>query len=128
MTAVLCFIHTVSPFNIDGEFSISAVERLEAAGVPVITSINKRLNRTRIMQMLNLEMQQFPDHVWERLCTWQTLFAVGDNPRHRTWGSLFQVLRELDLKELGEEIEVYLTNDNNSECYQLCSRSDQAGA
>lgn len=40
---------------------------------------------------------------------WLRRWEMGDIPLPRTWRSLFVVLKELDLEELSQEIEIYLT-------------------
>ena len=92
----------MSPYDPDSQFSRSALAKLEAAEMPVMTLLER---------------------IWERLAA-----AVGageDDPSSfegllndwlsrrtsvpPTWRSLYGVLRELGLEELAREIEDYLS-------------------
>lgn len=86
-------MHAVSPYDPDdrSQFSVSALSRLEAAGIQLMAALEKNgapAARAMIKQ-------------------WQ----FGGNPHTLTWRSLLEMLNELYLEELGHQIEKYLKSE-----------------
>lgn len=93
----------VSPYDPDSRFSRSALYKLEAAGMPVVTSLAKV--SSEFVRVIGLLTQTYTiDEVIE---LWLNGECRTDLPP--TWRSLYGVLRGLDLAELSEQIEHYLS-------------------
>lgn len=91
------FYILVSPYDPDSQFSRSALSRLEAARIPVLSSLAK-IDGEQLEKTIGLSIGDYDDTLdrWIESC----------NPP--TWKSLYDVLKELDLEELSEQIEEYL--------------------
>lgn len=91
----------------DGRVTASALSRLEAAGVPVVTTLimkeQLRKHPTQISSILDVEKPH-----WE-VAFGQRETANGSLPPI-TWRSLFDVLRGLNLEKLSQEIRIYLSS------------------
>lgn len=109
---VCVFLLPVSPFSRDGQVNLGALHRLEAAGVPVVTSLKElfKTNPTPFNEILRShcsgDKRAVPTAHWiEWFTRWKKCSL-----RPVTWRLLFQVLNELDLGELSDEIEIYFSS------------------
>ena len=97
----------MSPYDPDSQFTTSALSRLEAAGIPVITSLQnvdgKMANAIGAAHLSSLDA----------MLEWWV--SGGTSPVPPTWRSLYGVLRELDLEELAQEIQDYLGCESSRE-------------
>ena len=99
---------------------MDALERLEAAGVPVLTSLAEVPQR-RLWEVLHgipPEPQSIPilPHAEGVVTTVLTRWLCGQGTRSPTWASLYHHLTRLDLKELSQHIEDHLTD---GECVNI---------
>ena len=93
----------MSPYDPDSRFSRSALYKLEAAGIPVMASLAKVSGE--FVRVVGLLTQTYTtDKVID---LWLNGESKTDLPP--TWRSLYGVLRGLDLVELSEQIELYLS-------------------
>ena len=85
----------------DDRFSVSALHRLEAAGVPVVTSLKMEIenNPGQISRILYRQEE------------WAKEWEKGACHLPPTWRSLFEMLKELDLEDLSQEVQTYLTGE-----------------
>ena len=90
-------MHAVPAYDPDSQFSVGALSRLEAAGIPVLTELEKVGDWS--LSADTTSHKAFDD-MW---------FSKKLGTRPPTWRSLYEVLRELDLEELSQEIEEYLS-------------------
>ena len=93
----------MSPYDPDSQFSKSALSRLEAAGIPVLTSL-KGMGVKKIADSIGVDC---PSYWCNILDEWASGKISGNRPP--TWRSLYGVMREHDLKKLSQEIEEYLS-------------------
>lgn len=93
----------VSPYTSDSQFSRSALHRLEATGIPVMTSIAGVQKPLAVAIGVQYNSYQSPD-IDKILEQW----VSGNTSQPPTWRSLYDVLRKLDLEELSEQIDEYL--------------------
>ena len=110
----------VPPYDPDGQFSMSALCRLENKGIQVLTSLaacHKKLTeaaKVTFTGRANFEYKHSSSKLEIVIRHW----TLGENPTlPPTWRSLYQVLRELGLEELSQQIEEFLSGE-------YCSRLD----
>ena len=90
----------MSPYNPDSQFSMSALSRLEVTGVGIFSSLNDL--HTELADILSLDKLL---SLREVISKW-----VSGRSRHPpTWRTLHDILRNLDLVELSQQIEDYLS-------------------
>ena len=99
----LSLTHTVEAFNPDSHFNTSALSRLEAVGIPVVTSL---------MNSDSAQLGVFIGQYWkgtyeDAMRFWLTTPRKSCPP---SWGMLFQVLRRQGLGRLAQQIQDYLTS------------------
>ena len=101
-------MHTnaVSPYDPDSQFSEDALSRLEAAGIPVLTSVWEEDKELQVAMATDIG-HQLEDPSCELLE--MIVYRKLSRTRPPTWRSLHEVLRKLDLEELSQEIEEYLS-------------------
>lgn len=110
--AVNIVFFLVSPYDPENCFSMSALCRLEAAGVPVVTSLARNLAQFIKVSGVILDEgcpEQSAEGVEEVI--YQLAMGVMENPRPLIWRSLYEVLRELGLEDLNQQIEEYLISE-----------------
>ena len=91
-----------SPYIPDDHFTYSSLDRLEAAGLKVVTSL---LSVPHLLK----EALGLPS-IWHHgvpLYAW----AAGKSRRPPTWRSLFELMRELGFEELSQQAEEYLASE-----------------
>ena len=94
------------PFNPEDNFSFHALSKLEAAGIPVLTTLTKiteKLRETILEDEVELKGSQM-EYVKTILMFWTS----GKSLRAPTWRSLLDVLQELHEVVLSERIMDYL--------------------
>ena len=89
----------MSAYNPDSQFSKGALSRLEAAGIPVLTSLEKVDEK--------LAAAIGAQNTSKVLKKWASGEFLSTRPP--IWRTLYEVMRELDLEELSQEIEEYLS-------------------
>ena len=106
---------TVSPYDPDGRFSMSALCRLENNGIQVLTML--RSCRKKLAEAANVTFTarasfefKYSSLKLEMVIRQWTLGASPALPP--TWRSLYQVLRELGLEELSQQIEEFLSGED----------------
>ena len=103
----------------DDQLSISALHKLEAAGIPVLSSLAplyKELASALEIPQAEIEKQRLPQWMFKsyqyKLLTKQQLLDLdvvmelwlsGKGPLLPTWRSLYETLRHLGLKELSQQ-------------------------
>jgi hypothetical protein len=100
-------IIAVLSYDPDSCFSISALFKLEAAGVPVVTLLARNLPQFVKACGVALNTKKSEGSVVAALKQWNT----ESHPQPRTWRSLFEVLNKVDLGNLSHQIEEYLTGE-----------------
>ena len=106
----------------DNQFSISALHKLEAAGIPVLSSLAplyKELASALEIPQAEIEKQRLPQWMYRyKILTEQQLIDLdavielwlsGKGPLLPTWRSLYEILRQLSLKELSQQIAEHLS-------------------
>ena len=92
----------MSPYDPESHFSRSALSRLEAAGIPVVTSLAKVPEK--LAETIGVLRNSATDNIVQQ-------WISGKSSRPPTWRSLYDVLMELDLEEIGQEIKEYLASE-----------------
>ena len=114
---LISYSHAVSPYNPDSQFTIKALSRLEATGIKIDTSLYGL--HTKLVDILGVDKSL---SVSEAISEW----VSGRSHHPPTWRRLLDVLRKLDLVELSQQIEDYLSG----ECvlvYMLYNLGDAIG-
>ena len=93
----------MSPYNPDGQFSKSALSRLEDTGLQIVSSLDNVC--TELKDILGLNKLLI---VREVISEW----VSGRSHHPPTWRTLLDILRKLDLVELSQQIEDYLSGDS----------------
>ena len=93
----------MSAYDPDSQFSKGGLCRLEAAGIPVMTSLEKVGKKVAAAIGVHYN-PYFNVNILEE---WASMEMTSTRPP--TWRTLYEVLRELDLEELSQEIEEYLS-------------------
>lgn len=93
---------------------MSSLCRLEAAGIPVVTSLAKNITQfieaygitldERCMEVVDLESAEGVEVVLHQ-------WGLMERPHPLSWSMLFEVLRKLYLEDLSLQIEDYLTSE-----------------
>ena len=99
----------------DHQFSISALHKLEAAGIPVFSSLaplHKELASALEIPQAEIAKQKLPSRAFnnttqQKLDIVMELWLSGESPLLPTWRSLYETLRLLGLKELRQQITEY---------------------
>ena len=114
MAATPCIpISAGCQYSVDDHFSISALYKLEAAGIPVLSSLAplyKELASALEIPEAEMEKQTSPPRhmTWQLLDIVMELWVSGKSPLLPTWRSLYEILRQLGLKVLSKQIAEYL--------------------
>lgn len=102
---------------------MSALYKLEEAGIPVVTSLARNLPQFIKVSGVILD-EGCPEETAEGVEEVIQLLALGltEPPRPLVWRVLYEMLRELGLEDINQQIEDYLT----SELLQLlCEEMEQ---
>ena len=106
---VLVLFSAVYPYSLEGKLGTSALDRLEAAGVPVLTSLAEV--PTRLLDEIGMTV---PDSWGSHDPDTIAMRNVLPNRLHTlhppNWSSLCGVLKRLDLEELSQHIEDCLSD------------------
>ena len=83
----------VSPYNPESKFSMNALDRLEAAGVPVLTSLAEVASKQRLVDEIGITVPERsnPDTITMRSVLGYWIHAPSC-PRPPNWSSLCGVL------------------------------------
>ena len=102
-------MHVVTSYNPDSQFTTSALSRLEDVGIPVMTALNNSVNFFR--QILGvLRSISYPSafpNATSVLSAW--LFSGMFSRLLPTWKNLLLIIRLLNLDDLAQRIETYLS-------------------
>ena len=90
---------------------MSALSRLEGVGIQVVTSLAKV--HTELIKAVGITVNKT---VWRQCVSdcakAEVVISQWESPgKSRTWTSLFDVLKKLELNELSVQIEDYLTGE-----------------
>ena len=91
----------VTSFNADNKFTMEALSRVEAAGIPLISSLNNYTQQ--IVTMFDLSSLSSLD-----LITVLKIWSSCGEKAPPTWRNLLQVIRQLHLDDLAQQVEAYL--------------------
>ena len=96
----------MSPFDLDGPFRMSALSKLEYAGVHILTSLKANYDQlmTHTGVRISYVYKDSPEDVEKVIHEWES----GRTHFPPTWKSLLKELKELHLKELSQQIENFL--------------------
>ena len=97
---LISYSHTVSPYHPDSHFSMNALDRLEATGIKIVTSLYGL--HTKLVDILGVDKSWSVSYVINK---WMS----GRSHRPSTWRTLLDILKKLDLVELSQQIEDYLS-------------------
>ena len=112
----------MSPFLFDGTFSLSALSRLEGKGLQVLSALDEI--HTQLAAIVEVTPDQYLEMTLKRLTDkkWSTFglraedvlskWIEGQGKYPPTWRALLEVLKELNLRELSQRIENYLTTSS----------------
>ena len=116
-TSQLLYMPAECQYNVDDQFNNSALHKLEAAGIPVLSSlaplhkelasaleIDKILRRAPIFNLTRTSPTQQQINLDLVLDLWRS----GKSFLIPSWRSLYETLRQLGLKELSQQIAKYL--------------------
>ena len=81
---------------------MSALFRLEEAGIELVPSLEKMHAQLARVLGIKSKVQGSAEIVVKQ-------WIAGKSPRPPTWSSLYNVLRELNVKELAQQIEEYFS-------------------
>ena len=95
----------VTPFDPDSNFTMRALTLLEAAGIPVMSTLNNHTGTILCIQYSVLPSGLSSEQLFHYWLTWG-----GKLPP--TWRSLLQIIRQLSLDELAYQVETYLRKHN----------------
>ena len=90
-------------FNPETSFNMRALFLLEAAGIPVMRTLSDYTQQIK----KEVHIHVFPPDLNSLLETWLGYPAAGSIPP--TWRNLLQTIRLLDLDELAQRMETYLS-------------------
>ena len=90
----------MSPYNPDSQFSMIALNKLEETGLQIVSSLDNVC--TELKDILGLNKLLF---VREVISEW----VSGRSGHPPTWRTLLDILRQLNLVELSQQIEDYLS-------------------
>ena len=103
-------------YDPDSQFTISALSRLEDVGIPVITSLNTKiqiLHRVLSLFVPNVTIfTNFKDTI-TLFDTWLHSNLLSDLPP--TWKYLLLIIRLLNLDELAQRMETFLSGATDQE-------------
>lgn len=109
-TFCVVFIFAVSAYSPDIEFTTRAFSKLEAAGIPVVTTLEKVYGQLKETAMVLpgffIPWYLTPEESFETVIE---QWIAGKSILPPTWRSLYNVLRKLNLGELSDQIEEYLS-------------------
>lgn len=91
-----------SPYDPDGQFSFSALSRLEASGIPVVSQLEKNL----VEVAATIGVPYCGPYCHRVIEQWIKSKETSYPP---TWRSLYEVLRKTGVEDLSEQIEEYLS-------------------
>ncbi len=113
--SVLSYILTpiVSPYDHSHKFSKSALCRLEAAGINVVTSLET--HHTELVKTLYSRHQHSYSRC-EPVREWVNNSTGTNHPP--TWRGLYDVLRKMNMEKMAQEIEQFL--DSKHTRYSPC--------
>ena len=92
----------MSPYEPDSQFSMNSLDRLEATGIQIFTSLCNL--RTELVDILGVDKLLSISRV---ISEW----VSGKSSHPPTWRTLLSILRKLDLGELSQQIEDYLSSE-----------------
>ena len=107
-TLLDCFtLHAVTSYDPDSHFTMSALSQLEGVGIPVITSLNT--NVYRFQQVLSVFVPYLSAfyNASSLLNAWLSSGVLSRLPP--TWKSLLLIIHLLNLDELAQKMEIYLS-------------------
>ena len=107
MSCVILLI-IVSPYNPDGHFSSRSLSRLEAAGIPVVSQLTSKLEEFASLPQVSIYMEAEGEGSSKTVCLDVIEKWMKKMP---TWRELFDVLRQLELGELGQQMDDYLNSE-----------------
>ena len=94
----------MTPFDPNHNFTMSALSKVEVAGIPVMSSLNSFYGYIQFKLGFHCTTPHNMSSI-QLLADWSAR-AQGELPP--TWRSLLHIIRQLGLDDLGFEIEAYL--------------------
>ena len=91
----------VTRFNADSKFTMAALSRVEAAGIPLMSSLNNYTQQ--IVTMFGLSSVSSLD-----LNTVLKIWSSCGEKAPPTWRNLLQLIQQLHLDDLAQQVEAYL--------------------
>ena len=109
-TACILFIVIVSLYNPAAQYERHALSRLQAVGIPVVTSIAQ--NHRQFCKICQLVTRKWPKKT-SQFEQGEQLVSEWERANYSalTWSGLYEVLRRLELEELSQQIEEYFTSE-----------------
>ena len=106
-------MHAVTSYDPDSRFTTSALSRLEGVGIPVMTSLNTNIQLLRPVLSTSVPNAYTFNDTTSLLNTW--LSSHVSNCLPPTWKSLLLIIRLLNLDDLAQQIETYLSETTDRE-------------
>ena len=91
----------VTRFNADSKFTMAVLSRVEAAGIPLMSSLNNCTQQ--ILTLFGLGSLPSLD-----LNTVLNIWSSCGEKAPPTWRNLLQLIRQLHLDDLAQQVEAYL--------------------
>ena len=108
-------MHAVTSYNQDSQFTTSALSRLEGVGIPVMTSLNNSVNF--FQQILGVLRSISYPSAFPNASSVLNAWSLSGIPSRRlpTWKNLLLIIRLLNLDDLAQRIETYLSGMTDQE-------------
>lgn len=103
----------MTAFNPEKPFTKEALSRLEAAGIPVLSSLNDNIHRLQSMLGITSDTTRDSD-ISATLSLWLNPARESTNTAP-SWKNLFLVLNAIDLDDLIERIDIYFSGATATE-------------
>ena len=113
---VIMYYHTVTSYDPDSLFTMSALSRLEGVGIPILTSLETNI------QLLQHVLSFIPtSHTYTQstslLDAWLSCHSGVSSHISPTWKNLLLIIRLLNLDDLAQRMETYLSGVTMKEYY-----------
>lgn len=107
------------PCDLASNFSEGVLQRLNAAGFDIYSSLASKLDEFKAIIGIDCSFGGSPEEsVSNAMGFWlcQDYFRLIPP----TWRAFLKLLADLDLRELSQQIEMYLTSTSSCKCHLAC--------
>jgi hypothetical protein len=103
----MLYPYIASPYHPDSYFDVSTLSRLEAAGIPVVTTLQNNL--PQFAAAIDVSSGAYHNVIGAYHSVMNTWIVEDEGSCPPTWRSLHGILKGLGLEELSQQIEEYLS-------------------